>query len=193
MAIDTRAEHLEMIHGIGRCPHAREVAVLTNIRGRDVGEIFSGRFRAIVATVAVADDIAVIEGRRKPRGRAVTRIALVAAERMIRRLSLALNVIVAGRATAEDGVVIHLRQRDPDSRAMAVLTGISTDHMIGGFGAGANTSRQGVAGFAIEWRTLEYAPHMAALAVHIEVRAIQSKSGGEVVEIRCKARLRPAR
>ena len=61
MARRTGADHLRMIHPVGRSKQNRVVAVLTNVAGQDMIEIFADRVRAIMTAETITRDIGVIE------------------------------------------------------------------------------------------------------------------------------------
>ena len=68
-AIVTRAagsQHLRVIYSICRRPYIGVVAVLTDIRCLDVGEIFPCCLDTVVATCTVADNIDMVEIGRQP-------------------------------------------------------------------------------------------------------------------------------
>ena len=61
MAGRTAAQHLQVIHGIGRRPQRAVVAVLTDLGGLDMGWGLAGGIRAVVAADTAIDDAVVAE------------------------------------------------------------------------------------------------------------------------------------
>jgi len=81
------ANNLEMIDGVDRRPGIRTVAVLADISGLYVCEVFAGGIRTIVTVDAIVCDIGVIEVGGYPAGRRMTVIAIIAGVEMRRVLA----------------------------------------------------------------------------------------------------------
>jgi hypothetical protein len=72
----------------------RLVAVLTNVRRRDVPDVFADRLDAVVAPHTVARDAGVIEAEsRAPRERPVARVAIGRRRRVVGRLAERIHVV----------------------------------------------------------------------------------------------------
>jgi len=75
----TRANHLRMVHEIGRRPYIGVVAIFADIAGLNVRKRLAACFRAIVATDAIARNIHMVEIGRPPANRRVTIVTGVTA------------------------------------------------------------------------------------------------------------------
>ncbi len=75
----TCAYNLRVIHGVGRHPGIRVVAVLANIACLDMRRILARRVGAIVAAGAIAGDVDVIEVGGQPASCGVAVVAVGAA------------------------------------------------------------------------------------------------------------------
>jgi hypothetical protein len=133
VAADADTQHLIVIDDCNRGERGRRMAILTEVRRRNVSNMFAGRSDAVVATHAVRCDSEMIEEDREPSGRSVARIAFGLRHRVVGRLADGLYVIVACHAAAEYRIVIHFRERKPRSRAMAVFAKLGAENMICGF------------------------------------------------------------
>ena len=110
---------------------------------------------------------------------------------MIRRLTDTLHIVVAARTTAEDRVMVHFDQRKPFSGAVAVFTEIRAQDMVRRFRCcRRNAPTRYMATDALGRRALEHATNMTALAVGIQMRAIEAETGCQMIEIRIERRLR---
>lgn len=87
------ADHLCVIHPIGRCKQDGIVAILTYVAGQYVIRIFANRIRAIVTSEAITRDVGVVEVCRQPGHRRMTGIAVVATGNVC-RVFAACNVAV---------------------------------------------------------------------------------------------------
>ncbi len=97
------------------------MTVLANIGRQYVLRVFPRGGRAVVATDAIANDIGVIEVRRRPGDSRVTVIAVVTARNMGRVLAGGRDAIMAGRTASQDLGVVDCHYRRPDRRAMTVF------------------------------------------------------------------------
>lgn len=111
----------------------RIVAVLTDISRLHVGQTFTDGSNTVVATNAVSDDVRVIKDGRKPGGRVVAVVALIAGADMVRCFPGRLNAIVAAVTAASNGGMIHERYHCPIRRNVAVRAFTVGGNMAGRF------------------------------------------------------------
>lgn len=95
---ETAADHGCVVDPCYRCPATGSVTIRAEISGRDVPGSFTRRGNAIVATGAIATDIAVIEYSRGPTASVVTIVAGIAADDVSWRLAGRDAAVVAGGA-----------------------------------------------------------------------------------------------
>ena len=124
------ADDLRMIDRERRNPAGCSVAVLAEIRCLDVVGMLAGRVEAIVAAGTTAGDPGVIEYDGDPGGSGVAVVALFARWRMTRRPARGRDAIVATAATASYGRMIHVGNRAPCRRGVAVGTDLRRRDVI---------------------------------------------------------------
>lgn len=135
-------------------------------------------------------DAKVIKICRKPARGPVTRIAFRLGWRMVRRFADALYVVMAGRAAAKNGIVVHFDQREPFGRVMAIVAEGRAQYVIDGFGRRRRYSpSDDMAADALSRRALKHGADVAGFAIGVQMCAIQSESGGQVIETRVESRL----
>ena len=97
------------------------MTILTDVGSQDMGRVFAGRIRAVVAANAVVGDIHMVEGRRHPGVGCVAIVTVVATRKVRRVLAFRRHAIVTGEARADDlRMVNHVRRRERHI-VMAVL------------------------------------------------------------------------
>jgi len=102
---------------------------------------------------------------------------------MRRRLADALDIVVAGGATAEDRIVIHLHQRDPGTCTMTIRAKVGREDMVDGLGGCADSTTDRVAADAVDGRALKHAADMTAFAVGRDMCAVQREACCKVIEV----------
>ena len=83
-----------MIHRVHGRPHVAVVAVFTDIRCLNVGQIFARGVQPVVATYAIARDVEMIEGCRSPCNCCVAIVAGFTADEVCRVLASRCYAIV---------------------------------------------------------------------------------------------------
>lgn len=96
------------------------MAILTNARRENMGHAFADSGRAVVATDAVSDDAGMIENGRRPCGRCMTVVALVAGRDVSRCLARRLNTVMTAITAACQRRMVHKRDDLPVSRDMTI-------------------------------------------------------------------------
>jgi len=125
-----------------------------------------------------------IEKDREPAGVAMAGVTFLLGRRMIRRLADALNIVVTGRATAEDRVVVHFNEREPLRRPVAVFAKIRRQRMIGWLRrCRCDPAADGMATHALRRCPLKDGADMAAFAIRVEMRTVEAKTRRQVIEI----------
>ena len=142
----TGAQDLEMIDAGDGAEGDRRVTVFADVGGGDMSEVFAGCLDTIVAAVAVARNAPVVETSRQPGHCGVAVIALITGARVGRGLALLVHIVMAGGAATEYRVMVHLGDRHPARRAMAILTEVCAEYMICWLGAGRYPAALSVAG-----------------------------------------------
>ncbi len=97
------------------------MAVLTSIGRLDMGRVLAGSIRSVVTTETVADNIEMIEVGRDPAIGRVAVITSVAAAYVCRVLVRGDRAIVAGRAGADDLIVVDSVGRHKDKIVVTVF------------------------------------------------------------------------
>lgn len=105
-------------------PDIRVMAVLADIAGLDVSRALTGRLDAVVTAHAVARDIDMVEVGRRPAGRRVAIVAVVAARNVCRVFANCRNAIMTGTAGAEYLGVVHRESRLEADGIVTVFTHI---------------------------------------------------------------------
>ena len=125
VAASTGAGRIGMIE-IGRQPAGCGMAKEAVFRKSDVICVDSGSRNVVVATVASADHVKMIDSsRRRPAAGVVAILAHIAGRHMTGALSASSDVIVATDAVAGNADVIESR-RDPATGGVAIRTDIGT-------------------------------------------------------------------
>ena len=106
------------------------MAVLTEIAGRYMIDIFTDRVRAIVTTEAVTRESRVINVRRNPAGGRVAVIAVVAARNVRRVFARRNRAVMAGQTGADNLGVVNRNRRLKECGAMAIFTDIGGENVI---------------------------------------------------------------
>jgi len=86
--------------------------------------------------------------------------------------------------------MVHLEKREPRRRPMTVLAEIGAQNVVDRFGGGSNPITDRMAGSAVCRCPLKNRARMTRFARGNDVSTIQREPCREVIEIRCKARLR---
>lgn len=146
----------------------RGMAVLAEARRRNMCDILTCCRDAVVAARAAGFDTEVIEEHWEPARGLVAAIALLLRRRMVRRLANALNIVVTTRATAEDCIVVHLNEREPLARAVAVLAEVRAQHVIRWLGScEPDAASDLVTAYAFRRRSLKHSAYVTALAISV--------------------------
>ena len=124
------AQHLCVIYRIHGCPHVAVVAVLTDVRCLNVGQILARRVQPIVAAYAIARDVQVVEGRRPPCNCRVAIVAGFATDEVCRVLASRYYAIVTGVAGADDLRMVNGKYGRKYVGVMAVLANIAGLNML---------------------------------------------------------------
>ena len=106
------------------------MAVLAEIAGRYMINIFTDRVRAVVTTEAVTRESRVINIRRNPAGGRVAVVAVVATRNMRRVFARRNRAIMAGQTSADNLGVINHNRRLKECGAMAIFTDIGGENVI---------------------------------------------------------------
>lgn len=123
------ADDLRVIHPLYGLPHCRDVAVFAHVGGLNVAQAFAGRVRTVMASTAAADNIGMVENRRKPAVGGMAVVTIVTAGKVCRGLAAGNDIVVAGNASTDDLRVIYCNGWLPERRAVTVLTGIGRLNM----------------------------------------------------------------
>ncbi len=125
MAGATTSQYLCVVDRSRRCPYIAVVAVFTDIRCLNVGQILARGVQPVVAAYAIAGDVQVVEGRRSPCNCRVAIVAGFAADEVCRVLAGCNNAIVTGVAGADDLRVVDRVYGCKYVGVMAVLANIA--------------------------------------------------------------------
>ncbi len=118
------AKNLRVIHGVGRHPGHRVMAIFTDIRCLHVARIFAGGIAAVVAARTVSRDVGVIKISRDPAIRRMTIVTTVSAGNVIGILASRGHAVMAGSAAAENIAVVNSEGWRKQIRRMTVFTGV---------------------------------------------------------------------
>ena len=133
VAAAARADDLRVVDGERWYPARRAVAVLAKIRGLDVLGVLARRVEAVMAARTTGGDACMVEHDGYPCRSRVAVVALFAGLWMARRLAGGGDAVVAVAAAALGGRVIHVGDRAPCRRRMAVGANIRGRNVIDGF------------------------------------------------------------
>ena len=121
----TATQHLCVIYRVHGCPHVTIVAVLTDSRCLNVGQILARGVQPIVAAYAIARDVQMVEGRRSPCNCRVAIVAGFAANKVCRVLASRCYAIVTGVAGAGDLRMVNGKYGRKYIGVVAILTNIA--------------------------------------------------------------------
>lgn len=136
MARSTRANNLGMVHGVGRYPNVRGVAVFADIAGLNMCRRFAGGVRAIMAVNAIAGNVDVIEVGREPSCCGVAVFAVVAACDVRWIFARRGNPIMTRAASTQYLRVVNREGRREYVRSVAIFAGICRLNVVGGLASG---------------------------------------------------------
>ncbi len=106
------------------------MAVLTEVRRPDVIGMLARRIKAVVAARTAAGHPGMVENNGYPGSPCVAVVTLLARGRMSRRPAGGGYAVVAAAAAAHHGGVIHVGDRAPCRRGMAVGTDLGRRNVI---------------------------------------------------------------
>jgi len=130
MAGTTATEYLRVIYGVHGCPHVAVVAVLTDIRCLNMGQVFARGVQPVVAAYTIARDVQVVEGRRTPCNCCVAIVAGFAADEVCRVLASRDYAVVTGVAGTDDLRMVDRVYGCKYIGVMAVLANIAGLNMF---------------------------------------------------------------
>ena len=182
VAAAARADDLRVVDGKCRYPAGRAVAVLAKIRRLDVFGVLARRIEAVVAAGTAAGNPGVVEYDRDPGRAGVAVVALFARLRMPRWLAGGDDTVVTGATAAFGRGVVHVGDRAPGCRRVAVGAYVRGGDVVHRFCRRLNGTDRRVAADAGRVRSLEGTAGMAALAGNVGVRPVEDESRREVVE-----------
>ncbi len=113
-------DDLGVIDEGSRLPQRSVVAVFANISGLDMRQALTGRFHAIVTASATAGDARMVKNGGSPGRGLMAVITLLAAGEMGGIFSRCNNTVVAGPTTSSDCSMVHIADRAPGRRGVAV-------------------------------------------------------------------------
>lgn len=116
------------------------VAVLANVRRRNVANDLANGDDTVVACEASARYTGVIENSGNPGHAAVAVVTLIWGRNVVNRLTKRVTAVVATRAGPEDFEMINPPSRDPCRRSMTRLTKVARQHVVRGLGRFSNTA-----------------------------------------------------
>ena len=190
MAAAAGSNDLGVVNSERGNPSARAMAVLAKIRRLDVVGVLARRVESVVAAGTTTGNSCVVEYDGYPCRSRMAVVALLTRLRMPRRLAGGGNAVVAVAAAAFRRRVIHVGDRAPCRRGMAVRANIRGRDMIDGLCRSLHGAHRRVATDAGRIRSLESAAGVASLAGYIRVCSIEDKAGREMVERLLRARSR---
>lgn len=183
VAARTTADDVSMVDDRHRNPEARRMAVLADVVAEDVFRTFSGGRGTVMAANTVVDDAFVVERDGRPRIGVVALFAVVRGRRVVDRFRIRIRAVVTRLASAEDLLVIDDRHGVPaHHRRVARLADCSGQHVTRRLGRVRDAVAAVVTSRARSRRTFEHTTHMARLAVHVAVQAVEFEARGEVIE-----------
>lgn len=121
MARRAGTDHLRMINPVCRCKQDRAMAVLTNVAGQNMIEVFADRIATVVATKAISRNIGVIEIRRQPGHRGMAVVTIVTTGNVTRDFAGSDCAVMAGTASTDHLGVVNSDCGRPDRRIVAIL------------------------------------------------------------------------
>jgi len=137
-----------------------------------------------VAGRAIAQDRAVIESGRRPKGRGMAIVAVVAARNVVDRLAFGYSAAMTVEARAHHCVVVHVGNRSPCTRIVAIVACGPGGDMIDGFSRSGNLSALPVAGLALPRRAFKNPPDMATFARDAIVGPCEQKTRREMIKVK---------
>ena len=114
------------------------MAILAGVRRTNMRRVLACRIDTIVTTEAAARDVGMVKDCRNPGSRLVAVVAPVARNDVIVRFPCRLKSVVTGIAAAGHGCMIHIGQRAPGRRCMAVAAESRAINVVHGPGGGLN-------------------------------------------------------
>ncbi len=120
----TGTQYLRVVNGERRCPDVRVVAVLANIRRRNMCIALANSFDAIVTTDARTRDADVVEIGRQPAGGCMTVVTIVAAGDVRRVFASCRHAIVSRAAGAQNLCMVNGECWRVGHSAVAILANV---------------------------------------------------------------------
>ena len=182
VAAAARADDLRVIDGERRQPPGRGVAVFAEVRRLNVFRVLARCVETVVAARTATVDPSVVEHDGDPRRAGMAVIALFTRLRMAGRLAGGDDTVVTIATAAFCRGVIHVGDRAPCRRRVAVRAQVCGRYMVNGLRRCLDRANCRVAVHAGRVRTLEGTARVAAFAGHVGVSAVKRKPGAEMIE-----------
>jgi hypothetical protein len=164
-----------------RYPGVRRMTARTVICRRNVIGRFAGSNYPVMTAHASPGHTAVVETCRYPGDCNMAVVTLVRAWNMIHGFARRLYAIVTRYAGAGNDGMVHAGA-GPIEFGMAVVAGGDGSDVIGTLLGQRYGGRITMTTLATDWRAFEDRVHVAYLAAHPGVRAIEQKTGGVMIE-----------